>query len=228
MSDKYYTDRLYPLQDRVLKEIEKSNTFLYLTGGTVVSRFYLHHRYSDDLDLFSNQHSDFEKEIDRVTQHLKKNFHVDLQVKDVAYGRAFVIEDDLVLKIDYVNDVGFHAGEVINSPLFMRTDNWKNILSNKITALTREEGKDTADILFMCSQYSFNWEEIINDAKNKDSWIDEVNASRLLHDFQIEKMKKVKWIKEPDYQEIGDQLKTIAKDILLGVDNSLAKPPANV
>ncbi|MFM9837038.1 MAG: nucleotidyl transferase AbiEii/AbiGii toxin family protein [Cyclobacteriaceae bacterium] len=223
MFDKYYTDRLYPLQDRVLKEIEKSNTFLYLTGGTVVSRFYLHHRYSDDLDLFSNQHADFEKEIDRVTQHLKKSFQVDLQLKDVAYGRAFIKEDDLVLKIDYVNDVGFHAGEVINSPLFTRTDNWKNILSNKITALTREEGKDASDIVSMCLRYAFNWQDIINDAKNKDSWIDEVNASRLLHNFQLEKLKKVKWVKEPDYEEMENQLKTIAKDILMGGDNSLAK-----
>lgn len=54
MSDKYYTDRLYPLQDRVLKEIQSIDSFLYLTGGTVVSRVYLHHRYSDDLDLFAN------------------------------------------------------------------------------------------------------------------------------------------------------------------------------
>jgi hypothetical protein len=228
MSDKYYTDRLYPLQDRVLKEIEKSNTFLYLTGGTVVSRFYLHHRYSDDLDLFSNQHKDFEKEIDRVTQHLKKSFQVDLQVKDVAYGRAFIKEDDLLLKIDYVNDVGFHAGEVINSPLFARTDNWKNILSNKVTALAREEGKDAADIIFMCLHYPFKWEHIINEAKNKDSWIDEVNASRLLHNFQLEKLKKVKWMNEPDYTVIENQLQIIAKDILMGEDNSLVRPSTNV
>ncbi len=198
--------------------------FLYLIGGTVVSLFYLHHRYSDDLDLFSNQHSDFEKEIDRVTQHLKKSFQVDLQVKDVAYGRTFVTKGDLVLKIDYVNDVGFHAGEVVNSPLFTRTDNWKNILSNKITALTREEGKDAADIIFMCLRYAFNWQDIISHAKNNDSWIDEVNASRFLHDFQTEKLRKVKWINEQDFEQMENQLKIIAIDILMDADNSLVKP----
>jgi Nucleotidyl transferase AbiEii toxin, Type IV TA system len=223
MSEKYYTDRLYPLQDRVLKEIEKSNTFLYLTGGTVVSRFYLHHRYSDDLDLFSNQHTEFEKEIDRVTQHLKKSFEIDLQVKEEAYGRAFVKEGDVLLKIDFVNDVGFHAGEILQTPLYSRTDDWRNILSNKITALSREEGKDIADIVFLCKRCSFNWQDIINDAKNKDSWIDEVNASRLIHDFKMEKVKAVKWIEEPDFNEIETELNIIAKDILLGVDNSLVK-----
>jgi hypothetical protein len=223
MSEKYYTDRLYPLQDKVLKEIEKSNTFLYLTGGTVVSRFYLHHRYSDDLDLFSNQHTEFEKEIDRVTQHLKKSFEIDLQVKEESYGRAFIKEEEVLLKIDFVNDVGFHAGEIAQTPLFSRTDDWKNILSNKITALSREEGKDIADIVFLCKRYSFNWQDIINDAKNKDSWIDEVNASRLIHDFKMEKVKAVKWIVEPDYKEIEIELNIIAKDILLGGDNSLTK-----
>ncbi|MCX8491193.1 MAG: nucleotidyl transferase AbiEii/AbiGii toxin family protein [Cyclobacteriaceae bacterium] len=221
MFDKYYTDRLYPLQDRVLKEIEKSNTFLYLTGGTVVSRFYLNHRYSDDLDLFANRHSDFEKEIDRVTNHLKRSFEIDLQVREESYGRAFVKEDDLLLKIDYVNDVGFHVDEVMASPLFYRTDNWRNILSNKITALSREEGKDAADIIFLCLNYPFNWQDIINDAKNKDSWIDEVNASKLLYDFQLEKLVKVKWIKRPDEQKIEGHLKIIAKDILMGKENTL-------
>ena len=96
-------------------------------------------------------------------------------------------------------------------------------MSNKITALTREEGKDAADIIYMCLRYSFNWQDIINDAKSKDSWIDEVNASKLIHDLKIEKVKKVKWITEPDFQEIENHLKTIAKDILLGGDNSLAK-----
>jgi Nucleotidyl transferase AbiEii toxin, Type IV TA system len=225
MSEKYYTDKLYPLQDRVLKEIEKSNTFLYLTGGTVVSRYYLHHRYSDDLDLFSNRHLDFEKEIDRVSQYLKKSFQIDLQVKEESYGRAFIKEEEVLLKIDFVNDVGFHAGEIVQTPLYSRTDDWRNILSNKITALSREEGKDIADIVFVCKRFPFNWQDIINDAKNKDSWIDEVNASRLIHDFKTEKVKAVKWIVEPDYKEIEKDLNTIAKDILLGGNNSLAKNP---
>jgi hypothetical protein len=214
---------MYPLQDAVLKEIEDSKTFLYLTGGTAVSRVFLNHRYSDDLDLFANRHTDFEKEIDRVTQHLAKNFKIELQVKDVAYGRAVIQEGDLLLKIDYVNDVGFHSGEVISTDLFFRTDNWRNILSNKITALSREEGKDAADVIYTCLRYPFNWQDIINDAKNKDSWIDEVNASRLLHDFRMDKIEKVNWIEVPDFNKIEELLKTIAKDILLGGDNSLAQ-----
>lgn len=48
----YYLDQLYPLQDKVLRVITECDTDFYLTGGTALSRVYLHHRFSDDLDPF--------------------------------------------------------------------------------------------------------------------------------------------------------------------------------
>jgi len=50
----YYFNKLYPLQDRVLKAIAACETDFYLTGGTALSRWYLHHRFSDDLHCFVN------------------------------------------------------------------------------------------------------------------------------------------------------------------------------
>lgn len=144
-------------------------------------------------------------------------------MKEEAYGRAFVKENEIVLKIDFVNNVGFHAGGITESTLYHRTNGWKNILSNKITALSRGEGKDAADILYLCYKYPFNWMEVINDAKNKDSWIDEVNASKFLSEFDQRKLERVKWMNPPNFEEMLRHLKTIAKDILLGVDNSLVK-----
>ncbi|MBS1681024.1 MAG: nucleotidyl transferase AbiEii/AbiGii toxin family protein [Bacteroidetes bacterium] len=63
MQDTYYSDKLYPLQDEILRIVESVNSIFYMTGGTVLSRAYLHHRYSDDLDFFVNQKSDFLKEV---------------------------------------------------------------------------------------------------------------------------------------------------------------------
>ena len=60
MLSDYYEDRLYPLQDKVLKRIDQSDTPFYLTGGTALTRFYLNHRYSDDLDLFQNDSVTFQ------------------------------------------------------------------------------------------------------------------------------------------------------------------------
>ena len=44
--------RLYDIQDAVLKKMNAMETEFYLTGGTALSRGYLKHRYSDDLDFF--------------------------------------------------------------------------------------------------------------------------------------------------------------------------------
>jgi len=45
--------------DRILALVEGSGTDSYLTGGTALSRPYLNHRFSDDLDLFVNASLDF-------------------------------------------------------------------------------------------------------------------------------------------------------------------------
>ncbi len=50
----YYFEHLYRLQDRVLGLLAQTETGFYLSGGTAASRGYLHHRFSDDLDLFVN------------------------------------------------------------------------------------------------------------------------------------------------------------------------------
>lgn len=74
MSNHFYKDNLYPLQDKVLKVIGTSDTPFYLTGGTVLGRFLLNHRYSDDLDFFLNSDSDFKEHTDKLIEHLKLSF----------------------------------------------------------------------------------------------------------------------------------------------------------
>ena len=51
MHDDYYQNTLYQLQDKVLEMVGKLPVEFYLTGSTALSRTYLHHRYSDDLDF---------------------------------------------------------------------------------------------------------------------------------------------------------------------------------
>ncbi len=50
----FYFYSLYPLQDHVLHVLSELDIGFYLSGGTAASRGYLHHRFSDDLDLFVN------------------------------------------------------------------------------------------------------------------------------------------------------------------------------
>lgn len=54
-----YQNNIYPFQNELLALVQGANVDFYLTGGTALSRFYLNHRYSDDLDFFVNQNSEY-------------------------------------------------------------------------------------------------------------------------------------------------------------------------
>ncbi len=222
MSVDYYTSSLYPLQDKVLRLVEKTNHSFYLTGGTALSRHYLHHRYSDDLDFFLNDNPNFKKEAGELVSLFQKTFSsVQIGVSDEHFLRLFIKDREVELKVEFINDVLFYVGDNEKTPLFHLTDNWKNILTNKISALGRNEPKDIADILFICMKFSFNWIEMVEFAKKKDIWVNEIEVSKIIHEFDMARLEKVKWITVPDYKKLMFLKFTIAKDILEGKDNTL-------
>ncbi len=51
----FYEQALYPLQNRVLSLAARYEGDIALTGGTALSRFYFHHRLSEDIDLFTKE-----------------------------------------------------------------------------------------------------------------------------------------------------------------------------
>jgi Nucleotidyl transferase AbiEii toxin, Type IV TA system len=225
MHSKFYLEQLYPLQDKVLKSIEKVNQAFYLTGGTAISRVYLHHRFSDDLDLFVNQSPDFTNYVTQIINQLNADFGpIRTSILQESFVRVFVVEDDTELKVEFIDDLGYHYDGFVETAIFNRTDNWQNILSNKVTALSRNEGKDCSDILFMCFKYDFIWEEIVNQAQSKDMWVNELAASEIIKRFKQSDLEKVKWIQEPNYEDLLLKLQIISRDILLGHANSLYKP----
>lgn len=71
--------RLYQLQDKFLDWWKTLGKPFYLTGGTALWRFYLNHRYSEDLDFFINDSQEFPKLLDTIRKELGKNFQVDMK-----------------------------------------------------------------------------------------------------------------------------------------------------
>jgi len=57
-----YTN-IYALQDKGLAPIFSAETTFYLTGDTCLNRFYHNRRYSDDLDLFTNENALFHDDV---------------------------------------------------------------------------------------------------------------------------------------------------------------------
>lgn len=222
MHDDYYQNTLYPLQDKILEIVGKLSVGFYLTGGTALSRAYLHHRYSDDLDFFVNDVPDFKAHVNTIIKAIADAGHpIDVSVADDGFARIFVFDGDCSLKLDFVNDVPFRSGTPIVTPLFVRTDNLNNILSNKITALGRYSTKDVADIVYICESLKFSWENIVNDASEKDLWVNPVNVVEVLDQFPVEKLQEINWmIEPPSHQWFNSRINQIITDILGGNENS--------
>ncbi len=170
MDQTFYFDVLYPLQDRVLKVINTIETGFYLTGGTASSRGYLHHRFSDDLDLFVNDDSRFARWTDRVVQGLAAvpDWTIDVIQKDAQFARLSLQTKDATLKIELVNDVPSHLGHIRPHPILGRMDSPENILANKVTAvIDRQEPKDLADIWGFCRLMNLPLDRALTDAHSK-------------------------------------------------------------
>lgn len=219
----YYQNTLYPLQDRILSLIEPLPVDFYLTGGTALSRAYLHHRYSDDLDFFVNRQDRFKEDVELILKTLAGN-HLSpkVAVADAGFVRMQIPGDGFSLKIDFVVDVPFRSGTPVQTPVFKRTDTTANILSNKLTALSRSEPKDVVDIVFICQQISFVWENIMADAVSKDIWVDPVSIAEILDTFPPDLLKNIAWINPPPSPHwFQAHLTPVIRDILLGGPNSL-------
>ena len=224
MPDSFYQHKLYPFQDMVLKSIQEAHIDFYLTGGTALSRFYLNHRYSDDLDLFVNGAQDFKDQVRRIVDFFKKNhIQFDIGTATETFVRILTEKEDISLKVDFVNDVAYHYGDFKSDPIYCKIDNWRNILSNKICALSRLEAKDVADILFIAKQYQYSWEEIIKEAGEKDLWVEPLDVSKLIGGFPTSAFQNIKWVQPVELDKFDDELKQIQSDIFYGNDNSLSK-----
>ena len=219
----YYQNTLYPIQNRVLSIIGKLDVEFYLTGGTALSRIYLHHRFSDDLDFFVNGVSDFKHQVSTVLKGLiVSGLKFDTPVADEGFARIFIFERENSLKLDFVNDIPFHSGTFSKTALFPRTDNILNILSNKLTALSRYSAKDVVDVIYICGIVPFRWEDVFSDASEKDTWVNPVNAAEILEQFPIGKTEDVIWIGEiPSQDWVLSRISRIIPDMLDGGENSL-------
>ena len=230
LSEKDYI-KLYHLQDKFLSWWVKLDFPFYLTGGTALGRFYLEHRFSEDLDFFVNANNNYQNYIIELKNRIIKHFDVNIQQSLFYddYSRFYISDNsEIFLKIEFVNDVKHHA----NSPLsfkYGKIDTPLNILANKLTALlSRDEPKDIVDIIHLALNYSFNWVDIFHHAKQK-ALINELDIEQRLVSFPIDWLKNVKWLDQPiDLIKNRNILNQIADDFLLGKMNSVGKQKAAI
>jgi hypothetical protein len=205
--------------------IEQLPVDFYLTGGTALSRAYLNHRYSDDLDFFVNGSDKFKQQADTIVKNLSmQNFKFDIILADAGFVRINVHDGNAFLKLDFVNDITFRSGFPVSTGIYRLTDTPLNILTNKISALGRLESKDVVDIVFISLKYSFIWATVISEAAEKDMWVNPVETARILDEFPLNRLSAIHWINQiPDQLWFKSQLRHIIKDILEGNTNTLCR-----
>ena len=217
--------RLYQLQNNFLSWWKIIDLPFYLTGGTALGRFYLNHRYSEDLDYFVNCDPNYTDYISILKKKIIPRFNINLQESLFTddFTRIFLTEEDVSLKIELVNDVEYYPGNptvyqygLIDTPL--------NILSNKLTAIvSRDEPKDIYDIIHLSTNYTFNWMDIFYHSKQK-AIINELDVEQRLVSFPIEWLENVNWlVTKVDVESTRKILQQIADDFMLGKPNSLGR-----
>jgi Nucleotidyl transferase AbiEii toxin, Type IV TA system len=222
MSERDYR-KLYRAQDKILLALKKVLSPFYLTGGTALGRFYLNHRFSEDLDFFINKSDTFQTSVKNIEKVLISKFSV-LKNESIVYDdfvRYYIEDEEMILKIEFVNDIAYRCG-VPNTYQYGFIDTPLNILTNKLTAIVgRDEPKDVFDIYALSQHYRFNWLEVFGEAKNK-AIINEIDVEQRIKRFPVVLFKKVDWHILPiDTDSVSKAIQTIANDFFLGTDNTL-------
>lgn len=170
MESKILTDR----QSSFLKEAGKNKNIrsnFYLTGGTALAAFYLHHRYSEDLDFFS------EKEVDALALDIfmkenKKNLgFVEIDFQQSNNRNLFFLRfNDEVLKTEftYFPFTRIEKGVEVDG---ISVDSLLDIAVNKLfTIYQRTKARDYIDLYCICKEKNFSITELTEKARIKFDW----------------------------------------------------------
>ncbi|MBL7086019.1 MAG: nucleotidyl transferase AbiEii/AbiGii toxin family protein [Candidatus Cloacimonetes bacterium] len=217
MDKNFYFNKLYPLQDSFLSVIQKIDQKFYLTGGTVVSRVYLHHRFSDDLDFFVNDIPEFNLWVDRILNAVAKSkeWELDISLREERFARCLIIDKGIELKLEFINDVPSHIGLIRNHPILGRIDSPENILANKVTAIVdRNEPKDIVDIWGFCTKMGLSLSEALKNADSKAAGIFPLDVARILYFAERQNFSIIKWIEKPDFNILIKDIKKMADKLI--------------
>lgn len=179
----------------------------YWTGGTALSEFYLHHRLSEDIDLFC-ENEEVDQELIEI--FLRKNASV-LKVKEIRrsqflglFSYQLVYSDKESLKVDF-NYYPFPRIEKGAKYKNIEIDSLRDIAVNKVhTIATRPRSRDFIDIYFILNKEKYNFDKLLMDAKAKFDWhIDPLDlGSQLMKARDVKDYPRM--IKEINHQKWQD------------------------
>ncbi len=217
MDRDFYFQTLYPFQDEILRALQGANTGFYLTDGTAVSRGYLQHHFSDDLDLFTNDAPEFTLWSDRCIETLSTlpRLQLDIALRESRLVRLTAARSALVLKIELVNDVPSRVGDIKVHPVLGRLDSAENILANKLSALVdRQEPRDAADVWGFSCRLGLPITRALEHAHGKAAGLFPVDVARVLLGTDRKDWELVRWIEAPEPELYLSELHALGEELL--------------
>lgn len=184
-------DLLTPLQRRLLAEIGESplKDQFFLTGGTALAALYLHHRYSVDLDLFTENPAAVAQVVPTMQEITDR---LDLEITFTrtlgTFLEAFVTSPDGErIEFDFAQDSPYRLEPIrFDQELQLAVDNPTDIACNKLSALfDRAEPKDFVDVYFIVREF-LPFEQLVTLARQKHVGMDDYWLAMAL--AQVEKV----------------------------------------
>ncbi|MDZ7292671.1 MAG: nucleotidyl transferase AbiEii/AbiGii toxin family protein [candidate division KSB1 bacterium] len=176
---------LTPLQNSFLTEFFHLTQDFYLTGGTALSAFYLQHRYSIDLDLFTHDDYAFQR-ADDLTNQASTKLNVDCKpVRITSYFKHFRVgPKENPVTIHFSKDYAAHI-KPPNQFEEILIDSIEDITVNKIcAALGRTEIKDLIDLYFL-DKAGYSIPNYFDIAQQKDGGLAYETLAYTLSQFKI-------------------------------------------
>lgn len=203
----------------VLSGNEEIMSLFYFTGGTALAEFYLHHRYSDDLDFFTKESGFPQLSVEALVQKIKETLAMDkVEYRRIHDRRIFFFKREArELKMEF----SYYPFAQLKSPQKqggIPADSLEDLAANKLMALMdRIEPKDFVDIFFILKEGHLTLNELLVLVKKKfDLSFDPVTiGSELAKVKNIEALPRM--IKPLSPLELKDffsrQAKTLAGEI---------------
>jgi hypothetical protein len=209
---------LTPLQRKLLQEIGKTplGGEFFLTGGTALAALYLHHRYSVDLDLFTENPAAV-AQVPPTMQEIASRLGLEITFTRTlgTFLEAFVTSPDGErVEFDFARDSPYRLEPTRLDPeLGLWVDNPTDIACNKLSALfDRAEPKDFVDVYFIAKEI-LPFDRLVALARRKHVGMDDYWLAMAL--AQVEQVTVLpRMVKPVSVDELGEFFLARAKELM--------------
>jgi len=200
----------------IFSTIPDSDMF-YLTGGTALTEFYLAHRKSFDLDIFTTEKALVIPFSRAFEDEIKKVFQIKVIRRLETFVEFEVSGKDEKTRVQIALDSPFRFENPVDSDIGIKVNDYTDLIIDKLLAFFgRAEPRDAVDLFFILKDEDF-W-KLTELAKGKDPGFDlywMAIALKKVENFPDEiNLWPVDMIKEVNPKEIKTLFSKLAIEIM--------------